>query len=122
MTAPILRSAPLGGEGKVAFLALVTPGCRKHTVVTPIPQGPSGRWSCKAKLADDTDYAELSLDGETVRSTRNAGDVKGAFRDGGLRLALKTNSESYALAGELKEEKLNGTWRNLTDLAYCQFF
>jgi hypothetical protein len=36
--------------------------------------------------ADDTDYAELtldlSLDGETLCSTSNAGDVERTFRDG----------------------------------------
>jgi hypothetical protein len=115
---PVLRLQPSSQVGAATPLFYALPNTK---VVPPIPQGPSGRWSCKAKLADDTDYAELtldlSLDGETVRSTSDAGDVEGTFRDGELQLVMKTNSESYALAGELKEEKLNGTWQNLTDSA-----
>jgi|SRR5262249_49475337 len=32
-TAPILRSAPLGGESERTFFAFFKPGCRKHTLL-----------------------------------------------------------------------------------------
>lgn len=89
--------------------------------VPATPQGPAGKWSCKAKMADDSDYTSLTLDlrvdGETVRSASDARDVQGIFHDSELHLVLKTEDESYALAGELKEGKLAGTWKSQADAA-----
>ena len=41
--------------------------------------------------------------------------MQGDFRNGQLRLELKSWDGSYALAVELKEERLKGTWRSRTN-------
>jgi hypothetical protein len=89
---------------------------------SPVPpqvvRGPSGKWSCTAEIADGTDYAsftlDLRLDGETLRSA-TSGDtesIQGIFKGEQLRLMLKTEDETYALEGELKQSKLRGTWQS----------
>ncbi len=95
-TAPLFYALPIAGQ---------TP---------PPPQGLSGKWSCTAKMADNSDHTSLTLDlrleGGVLSATSDAGDVQGDFQDGQLRLELKSEDGSYALTAELKEGKLKGTW------------
>jgi len=114
----VLRSEPSSraGGAKPLFYALpVTPPA------APNPQGLAGKWSCKAEEGGESDYAsftlDLRVDGETVRAVSDAGDVQGTFRNGDLRLVLKTGDGSYAVTGEQKEDKINGTWQNQTEAA-----
>jgi hypothetical protein len=109
----VLRANPSSRAGSASPLFYALP-----VSVPPLeaPPGPSGKWLCNARAADDSDYAsftlELRLDGEVLRSVGDGEDVQGTFRDGELRLVLKTADEIDALTGDLKEEKLNGTWQN----------
>lgn len=99
---------------KPRFYALpVTPSAPPHQ------QGLAGKWACKAQMAGDSDYASLTLDlrleGERVRSAGDPEEVRGTFRNGDLRLALKTDDGSYAVTGEQKADKISGTWQSQTD-------
>jgi len=80
-------------------------------------QGPSGKWSCTATMADGSDYTsfalDLKLEGERVRSANTEGteSVQGTFKDENLHLILKTTDETYTLEGELEQGKLRGKWQ-----------
>lgn len=80
------------------------------------PQGLSGEWSCNGRMRNESDSTPLALDlrveGEVVRSAAGAEEVQGTFRNGNVQLALHTEDGIYLLSGELKEEKLTGTWKN----------
>jgi hypothetical protein len=112
----VLRSQSSSQAGSTAALFYALP-------VTPpapaTPQGPGGKWSCKAQMADESDSTSLTLDlrldGEAVRSASNAGDVQGTFRNGELRLVLKTEDESFTVAAQQKDDKLDGTWQSQTE-------
>jgi len=112
----VLRSQPSSqaGGAKPLFYALPS-----TPLTPPNPQGLAGKWSCKAEERGDSDYAsftlDLRLDGEVVRAVSDAGDVQGTFRNRDLRLVLKTGDESYAVTGEEKEDKINGTWQSQTE-------
>ncbi|MGC1105028.1 MAG: hypothetical protein WA876_00680 [Candidatus Acidiferrales bacterium] len=81
-----------------------------------LPQGPSGKWSCMAYLADGSDFTsfslDLQLDGETVRSPviDDMGGIQGTFRNDALRLVLKAPDETFDLDGGLKQGNLGGAW------------
>lgn len=83
----------------------------------PVPQGPSGKWSCMAYLGDGNDFTSFSLDlklfGETVRSSvaDDLGGIQGTFKNDQLRLILRAPEEAYDLDGGLKQGKLQGTWQ-----------
>jgi hypothetical protein len=82
------------------------------------PQGPSGKWSCTATMADGSDFTmfglDLKVEGEQVRSanTEGAESVQGTFKGEHLHLILKTTDESYTLEGELQQDKLRGKWQS----------
>jgi len=115
---PGLSSQPSSqaGGAKPLFYALpISPPA------PPNPRGLTGKWSCKAEMGGESDYASLTLDlrldGEVVRAVSDAGDVQGTFRNGNLRLVLKTEDGSYTVNGEQKEDKINGTWQSQTETA-----
>jgi hypothetical protein len=113
----VLSSQPSSqAVAKPLFYAIaVTP------TAPPNPQGIAAKWSCKAEEGGDSDYAsftlDLRLDGEVVRAVSDAGDVQGTFRNGDLRLVLKAGDGSYAVTGQQKEDKINGTWQSQTEAA-----
>ena len=111
----VLSSQPSSQAGGARPLFYALPVTR---LAPPNPQGLAGKWSCKAERGGESDYAsftlDLRLDGEVVRAVSDAGDVQGTFRNGDLRLVLQTEDASYAITGQQKEDKINGTWQSQT--------
>jgi hypothetical protein len=105
------------GSSSPIFYALPASPARPQDL-----QGPSGKWSCTATMADGSDYTSFALDlkvkGEQVLSANSEGteSVQGTFKGEHLHLNLKTTDETYTLEGELQQGKLHGTWQSQNNL------
>jgi len=101
------------GSASPIFYALPASPARPQPL-----QGPSGKWSCMATMADGSDYTsfglDLKLEGEQVHSAGAEGteSVQGTFKGEHLDLSLKTTDETYTLEGELQQGRLRGTWQS----------
>jgi hypothetical protein len=85
------------------------------------PAGLPGKWSCEARLTDGSELTSFALDLEVEGEHVHSGDpgdtfaVEGTSHGGNLQLRIMGHDETYALAGELKEGKLAGTWQSQTE-------
>jgi hypothetical protein len=111
----VLSSHAFSGTGSPSPIFYALPASPAQLQTT---QGPSGKWSCTATMADDSDYTsfvlDLKVEGEQVRSANTEGteSVQGTFQGEHLHLILKTTDETYTFEGELQQGRIRGKWQS----------